>query len=104
MSSTALNLAAAAIALPILGFGVAPHIFVTTETPPSVFCDQTEGAPAELNHQPAIVFRLCDSPYLIVVPGIAKVPIPSPVPDTAEEPQFFNSPAIPPPASNDGPY
>jgi len=90
MTPTQSTLGALFIALPILGFGVAPKIFTGLVPAPQV-CDQITAGRGELNGEPAMVFHLCDSPFVLVGPMGAPVAPPALV-LTDEPPDFLGSP------------
>lgn len=103
MTPSQTTIGALALALPILGFGVAPVILAPPSVEPSTpFCDRPEGAAGELNGDPAVVWRLCDSPFLLVVPA---TPVRAPEAATdMEEPQFFSPQQLRIPPVDDTPF
>lgn len=88
----------------VFGVALAPNIVTGPPPPPSIFCDEMVGAPAQLDGKPAIVFQLCDSPYRIVVPGVARIDPSAINPADPDDPQFYDSPTVRmPPATEEVP-
>jgi hypothetical protein len=83
MTPSQSTLAAIAIALPVLGFGVAPKIFAT-EPPPTEMCEPKAPEMGALNGEPAIIYRVCNSPFLLVTPG-GQAPPPVAIPTETDD-------------------